>query len=110
MRKNLIICSLLAVFLMLMLPTVSAAEAKVTQSATTLPNLYNIQATYFDAIRAKYKDNPSPQCILITLAILFLKLLRWGKIFLIGGILLLLGGILLIIRILRHRNTTGLAC
>lgn len=89
MRKGIILVSLLAVFLMMMLPTVAAAEAKVAQSATTSPNLINI-----DAIRVKYKENPSPQTIiLLTLAILFLKLLRAGAIILVGGIL----GIFLII-------------
>ena len=43
MRKTLILGSLLAVFLMMMLPTVAAAEAKVAQSATTSPNLLNAQ-------------------------------------------------------------------
>jgi hypothetical protein len=110
MRKKLMICSLLAVFLMLLLPALSAAEAKVAQSATTVPNPYKIRATYIDALRATYKDNPSPQCILVTLAIILLKLLRWGELFLIGGTFLLIGGILLIIRILRNHNTTGLTC
>jgi len=106
MRKTLLIGSLLTVFLMLMVPTVAAAEATVAQSATTSPNLLNIQTTYIDAIRAKYTDNPSPQTIiLLTLAILFLKLLRWGSILFIGGILLI------ILRIIsKQQNTTGLTC
>ena len=104
MRKTLIFGSLLAVFLMMMLPTVAAAEAKVAQSATTSPYLINIQTTYIDAIRAKYKDNPSPQTfILLTLAILFLKLLRWGVIF-IGVILLI------ILRMGGQNNTTSVTC
>ena len=104
MKKTLIFGSLLAVFLMMMLPAVAAAEAKVAQSATTSPNLFNIQTAYFDAIRAKYKDNPSPQTIiLLTLAILLLKLLRWGVIF-IGAILLV------ILKIIGNNNTTGVTC
>ena len=103
MRKTLILGSLLAVFLMMLLPTVAATEAKVAQSATT-PYLLNAQSAYIEAIRAKYKDNPSPQTIiLLTLAILLLKLLRWGVIF-IGAILLV------ILKIIRNNNTTGVTC
>jgi hypothetical protein len=103
MRKTLILGSLLAVFLMMMLPAVAAAEAKIAQSATTSPNLINIQTTYIDALRAKNKDNPSPQTfILLTLAILLLKLLRWGVIF--------IGLIILFILRRGHNNTTGVTC
>jgi hypothetical protein len=106
MKKTLIFGSLLAVFLMMMLPTVAAAEAKVAQAATTSPNLLNAQSAYIEAIRAKYNDNPSPQTfILLTLGILLLKLLRWGSIIVIGAIFLiilkLMGG---------QNNTTGVTC
>jgi membrane glycosyltransferase len=102
MRKNLILGSLLAVFLMMMLPTVAATEAKVAQSASTSPNLLDAQTTYIEAIREKYKDNPSPQTfIILSLAILFLKLLRWGAIIVIGAIFLV------IIRMIRGQNTTS---
>jgi hypothetical protein len=106
MRKNLIVGCLLAVFLMMMLPAVVAAEAKVAQSATTSPNLLEIQTTYIETIRGKYRDNPSPQCfILLTLGILLLKLLRWGAIILDGIIFLI------ILRIIRgNNNTTGVFC
>jgi hypothetical protein len=102
MRKNLIIGSLLAVFLMMMLPTVAATEAKVAQSASASPNFLNVQATYIEAIREKYKDNPSPQTfIIITLAILFLKLIRWGSLIVIGAIFLI------ILRMVRGQNNTS---
>jgi len=106
MRKTLILGSLLAVFLMMMLPTVAAAEAKVAQSATTSPYLLNAQSVYIEAIRAKYKDNPSPQTfILLTLAILFLKLLRWGSIIVIGVIFLI------ILKMKNgQNNTTAVTC
>lgn len=106
MRRTLIFGSLLAVFLMLMLPAVSAAESKVAQSAKTSPYLLDIQETCINTIRAKYADNPSPQTfILLTLAILFLKFLRWGAVF-IGGII-----ILIILKIIRgQNNTASIAC
>lgn len=94
----LIVGSLLVVFLLMMLPTVAAEEAKVAQSAPA-PYLLDIQTTYLEELREKFKDGPSPQFILITLAILLLKLLRWGVI-ITGGILFLI-----ILRILRKNNT-----
>lgn len=100
MRKTLIGGSLLAVFLLLMLPTVAAEEAKVAQSAPTSP-LLDIQTAYLQELREKFKDGPHPQIILITLAILLLKFLRWGVI-IFGGIILLI-----ILRILRKNNTTA---
>ncbi len=87
MRKTLIGGSLLAVFLLLMLPAVAAEQVNIAQSATT-QNLNSIETTYMEAIRQKYKDTPSPQTIFITLTILLLKLLRWGVI-IIGGIFIL---------------------
>jgi hypothetical protein len=110
MKKTLLFGSLLAVFLMIMVPTVSVTEAKVFQSAKT-SYILNLQTAYAEVIKAKYANDPSPQTIiLLTLLIWLLKLLRIGAVFLIGGIILLIGGILLIIRILRHHNTTGLTC
>jgi hypothetical protein len=97
MRKTLIGGSLLAVFLLLMLPAVAAEEVKVAQSATATPNLLAIE-TYIEAILQKYKDNPSPQIIFITLAILLLKLLRWGVV-IFGGIIFLM-----ILKIIRGQN------
>ena len=105
MRKTLMLGSLLVVFLMMMLPTVAATEAKVAQSAST-PYLLNAQSAYIEAIRAKYKDNPSPQTfIILTLGILLLKFLRWGSVIVIGVIFL-------IILKLRQgqNNTTAVTC
>jgi hypothetical protein len=104
MRKTLIGGSLLVVLLLLILPAVTAEQVKIAQSGTTTPYLLNAETTYLEAIRQKYKDNPSPQIIFITLAILLLKLLRWG-IVIIGGII-----ILAILRIIRnpHNNTSAI--
>ncbi|MCX6662043.1 MAG: hypothetical protein NTY91_05785 [Euryarchaeota archaeon] len=96
MRKTLIGGSLLVVLLLLMLPAVTAEQVKIAQSATITS--LNIETTYLEVIRQKYKDNPSPQIIFITLAILLLKLLRWG-IIIIGGIF-----VLAILRIIRNPN------
>lgn len=110
MRKISIICSLLAVFLMMMLPTVFATEAKVALSNTTQQYLSSIEETSIEANQEKYKNKPLPQCILLTLAILFLKLIRLGKRIITVGIILLIGGILLLIKLLRNQNTTAVIC
>lgn len=85
MRKILIGSSLLAAVLLLMLPAVAAEEVKIAQSATQ--NRLTDEV-YVEALLQQYQNDPSPQVILITLAILFLKLIRWG-IVIIGGIFLL---------------------
>jgi len=99
MKKTLILGSLLAVFLVMMLPTVAAAETKIAQSAVTSFNFLEIQTTYLEEMQEKYKDGPYPQFIFITLAILLLKLLRWGVIFII----------IIILNLLRSNNTTGVS-
>ncbi|HWR64437.1 MAG TPA: hypothetical protein VN365_08555 [Candidatus Thermoplasmatota archaeon] len=87
----------MAVLLLLMLPAVAAEQVSIAQSATT-PYLLNAETTYLKALREKYNDNPSPQVIFITLAILLLKLLRWGVV-IIGGLLFLA-----IMRMIRNPN------
>jgi hypothetical protein len=99
MKKTLIGSSLLAVFLLLMLPTVAAEGMKIAQSGTQNPL---IDEAYVETLLQNYQDHPSPQIILITLAILLLKLLRWG-IIIIGGVFLLV--ILSIIR--KPNNNTS---
>jgi hypothetical protein len=100
MKKTLIGCSLLAVFLIMMLPTVAAEGMKIAQAGTQ--NLL-VDEAYVEALLQKYIDHPSPQIILITLAILLLKLLRWG-IIIMGGVFLLI-----ILGIIKrpHNNTTA---
>ena len=95
MKKTLIGVSLLAAFVIMMLPAVAAEEATIAQS-----NLLTIQTMKLDALIEKYKENPEPQIIFLTLAILLLKLLRMGMI-LIGGIVLLV-----VLRILGKQNNS----
>jgi hypothetical protein len=104
MRKSVIFGSLLAVFLMLMLPAVSAEESQIVQSAQTSSSLLKAQEIYLQTMTAKYLDDPVPQTILLTLAILLLKLLRWGVI-LVDAVILLI-----ILRIIRGpSNNTSFA-
>jgi len=101
MKKTLIGGSLLAVVLIMLLPAVAAEQATIARSAIT-SNLLNAEITYLEALQQKYNDDPSPQIIFITLAILLLKLVRWGVV-IVGGIILLM--ILGIIR--RPNNNTS---
>jgi hypothetical protein len=76
MRKNLLIGSLLAATCILLLPAVSAVEF----SAAHQP-LYSLssQEETLQTLIKKHMNNPQPNCIiLLTIAILFLKLLKWG--------------------------------
>ncbi len=105
MKKTLIGVSLLAVFLIMMLPTVAAQEAKVAQSSIRSPALLSAQMAELEALKAKYQNDPQPQFIIITFLILLLKLLRLVGI-LSAGII-----ILIVLRVLGNQNnTTGLAC
>jgi hypothetical protein len=104
MRKSVIFGSLLAIFLIMMLPAVSAEESKIVQSARTSPFFKN-QEAYLETIRAKYANDPIPQTIIITLLIMFLKLIRAGMLLIDAVILFIIfkiigGG---------QNNTTGLA-
>jgi hypothetical protein len=87
MRKTIIGGSLLVVLILLMLPAVTAEQAKIAPSTATSFTL-NAERTYLEEIQKKFSENPSPQIIFLTLAIIILKLLRWGVI-IIGGIFLL---------------------
>lgn len=101
MKKTVIIGSLLAVFLLMMVPTVAAEEAKVAHTAAMSPNFIENQITTLEGLKEKFMDDPSPQIFLITLAILLLKLLRW-IVAITGGVVLLI-----ILRILGKNNSTA---
>lgn len=104
MKKTLIFGSLLAVFLLVMLPAISAAEMKVAQSAKTSPYLVDIQSAYSEALKAQ-ANGPSPQTIiLLTLLIWFLKFLRSAAVIVVGIILLI------ILKLRSGHNNTALTC
>lgn len=105
MKKTIIFSSLLAVFLVAMLPAISAEESNIVKSSRTSPYLLNVQEAYMEVMRTKYANDPNPAPIFLTLAILLLKLLR-------GGLLLIYGLVLVIILrlISGPSNNTSLAC
>jgi len=104
MKKTLIFGSLLAVFLLVMLPAISAAEMKVTQSAKTSPYLVDIQSAYSGALKAQ-ANGPSPQTIIIlTLLIWLLKFLRSIAVIVVGVILLI------ILKLRSGHNSTAMPC
>jgi hypothetical protein len=81
MRKTILLGGLLAVFLIFTLPTVSAVESVVVQSSKASSYHLTAQDIDLEKIQAKYSNNPTPQTFfLLTLAILFLKLLRLSMI------------------------------
>lgn len=105
MKKTLVGVSLLAVFLIMMLPTVAAQEAKITQSSIRSPAFLSVQTAELEALKTKYQNDPQPQLIIITFLIMLLKLIRLVGILGMGII------ILIVLRILGNQNnTTGLAC
>ncbi len=105
MKKTLVGVSLLAVFLIMMLPTVAAQEAKVTQSNIRSPAFLSVQTAELEALKAKYQNDPQPQIIIITFLIMLLKLIRLVGILSLGII------VLIVLRILGNQNnSTGIAC
>lgn len=77
MKKKSIIGSLLAVFLMMMLPSVSAVESNAVKETTTSRSPFVIPDIDIEELKVVYNNNPSkPLCILITALIWFLKLVR----------------------------------
>lgn len=105
MKKTLVGFSLLAAFLIMMLPTVAAEEAKVARPAVLSSIRHSLQTVDLEAMKEKYKDNPQPQVFLLTLLIMLLKLLRMS-IALVGVIVLLI-----VLRLLgNNNNTTAIGC
>lgn len=74
MRKKLCIGSLLAAFLVMMVPLVSAAEYKTVETQLTRPIIQNIIP---ESVTKESKDPQPNTIIILTLLILFLKLIRW---------------------------------
>jgi len=103
-RIKIIICSLLAIFLMMMLPAVSAIEANAAKETRNSKYLLEIQEIDFKKLKEKYEDdNVEPTFIILyTFLIWFFRVLRWVDV----GILFIL--FLIISRIIGN-NTTELS-
>lgn len=74
MRKNLFVGSLLAAFLIMMVPMVSAAEYRTVDAVLSKQHLQRITP---ESLEKESKDPQSNTIIILTLLILFLKLVRW---------------------------------
>jgi ABC-type phosphate/phosphonate transport system permease subunit len=75
MRKNLLIGSILAAILILIVPSASAVDFSAVHSTSTVQS---IQETRLQDLLKNPRDSPQPNCIiLLTVMILFLKLVRW---------------------------------
>ena len=89
-KKTLIIGSILAVFLMTMIPIASAVNSHYAKEAQTTKKSINVPEVDFEKIQKQYTLDPNePTPILITLLIWLLKLMRigmvafWGIVFII---------------------------
>jgi hypothetical protein len=99
-KKTLIIGSILAAFLMTMIPIASAINSHYVKETSPIQNTMNVPDLDFEKLKEKYTNNPTePTPILITLLILLLKFIR-------AGIVATLGVILIILR--RIRNNTAI--
>ncbi|MCK4333066.1 MAG: hypothetical protein KAV40_05745 [Thermoplasmatales archaeon] len=100
MKKKLLFGSLLAVFLMMMLPTAYAVESNIVKE--TMKSQYPIIIPEIDIeeLKLKYQNGPEPTFILLLLLSIILNLLRIAK-FVIPFIL-----ILYIIKKIFGNNTT----
>ena len=100
MRKKIIIGSLLAVFLMVMLPSAYAVESNIVKE--TMKSQYPIIIPELDIeeLKLKYPNGPEPTFILLFLLSIILNLLRLVK-FAIPFVL-----ILYIIKEIFGNNTT----
>jgi len=91
MRKKIIIGSLLAVFLMMMLPTVSAIESDAVKETmkSQYPNI--IPDIDIEELKLKYQNGPEPTFFLIWILNL-LRMIKFTALFAILAILLIIFG------------------
>jgi|GEM_PF-5355932 len=74
MRKTIILGSLFSIFLMIMAPTLHAAESRQVHIPQTSPHLQDSLDTIVQAIQENYENDPHPQTfLLLKLMIRFLK-------------------------------------
>ena len=79
MKKRIIIGSLLAVFLMMMLPTACAAEFNAVKETMKSQHSIIIPEIDIEELKLKYQDGPEPTFILLFLLSVILHLLRIVK-------------------------------
>ena len=100
MKRTLIIGSILAAFLMTMIPIASAINFHYISETSTIQHSRNFPDIDIEKFKEKFTNNPTePTPILITLLILLLKFIR-------AGIVAFWGIVLIIIR--RIRNNTAI--
>jgi hypothetical protein len=80
-RKTPIIGSILAIFLLILLPIASAVNFNYAKEADTKQLSFSISETDLEKIKDRFTLDPTePTPILITLLILLLKLIRAGMV------------------------------
>ena len=99
-KRTLIIGSVLAVFIMTMVPIASAINSHYVKETIPVQYSMNVPDIDFEKFKEKFTNNPTePTPILISLLILLLKFIR-------AGIVAFWGVVLIIVR--RIRNTTAI--
>lgn len=99
-KKTLIIGSILAAFLMTMIPIASAINSHYVKETIPVQYSMNVPDIDVEKLKEKYTNNPTePTPILISLLILLLKFIR-------AGIVAFWGIVLIILR--RIRNNTAI--
>lgn len=76
MKKKILIGSILAVFILMLLPSVSAVEYKIASEVKESSVIEKIKSIDIEELKEKIKDNPSssePQCII---SLFLIKLIR----------------------------------
>jgi len=95
MKKKILFGSLLAVFIMMMLPTVSAIESDAVKETTKLQYPIIIPDIDIEELKLKYQNGPEPTFFLIFILHRILNLFRMIKftaLFAILAILLIIFG------------------
>ncbi|MCK5112596.1 MAG: hypothetical protein KAQ84_03555 [Thermoplasmatales archaeon] len=90
MRKKIIIGSLLAVFLMMMLPTVSTIESDAVKETMKSQNPIIIPDIDIEELKLKYQNGPEPTFFLIFILKQILSLLRMIKFTALFAVLLII--------------------
>lgn len=111
MKKEIIIGTMLAVFLVTMLPSVCALESNIVKGTWKSQFSNIIPEIDIDKLIIKYMDNPAEPLIITTLIIFLLKLVR-GILSGTIAFLKIVRGIMLVIKIFLLTkilgNTTGM--
>lgn len=100
MKKKIIIGSLLAIFIMMMLPSASAVESNTIEKMIISQDSIVFPEIDFEELKSKYQDDPSvPKFAILFLLSIIINILRAAKFVAIFAIVLII-----IIRSIRNSS------